>query len=376
MSEESRPPEMNNQEPDWDALARHVAGEGGPAEARAMESWLASHPLDAALIDAVKTHADHAETLAAVPLNVEAAWDRLRARMDEGVAPAPTTPLTVVRGGAGTPVISAERHQAARRQLNRPAGIPWTRVAMAVAAGVVAIVGIRQWQGADVSAVGQPADIARVVATPVGVRDSVTLSDGTRVLLAPGSRLTVAQGFDRGERSVTLEGAAYFDVTHDDAHPFTVRAAGAEIRDIGTAFTVKTDAVGGVSVAVTHGVVAVRDSAVEAAAVELRAGDRGVVSGGAVAVARGTVTDNDLEWTRGQLSYRDAPLSEVQADLKRWYGLTLQVADTALWRLTVTMPVQVDSARVISTIAALLGADAEQRGDTVILRSAGRGTTP
>jgi transmembrane sensor len=211
------------------------------------------------------------------------------------------------------------------------------------------------------------------LATQVGVRDSITLSDGTRVLLAPGSRLTVAEGFDGGTRSVTLEGAAFFDVKHDDAHPFTVRAAGAEIRDVGTAFTVKTDAKGGVSVSVTHGIVAVRDSAVATEkAVELRAGDRGVLTGGEVAVARGAVTDDDLNWTRGELSYRDASLSEVQADLKRWYGLNLLVADTALARLTVTMPAQADSARVISTIAAALGADVEQRGDTVILRSAGR----
>jgi len=152
-----------------------------------------------------------------------------------------------------------------------------------------------------------------------------------------------------------------------------VLAAGAEIRDVGTAFTVKTDALGAVSVSVTHGVVAVRDSGLARdKAVELRAGDRGVVSAGEVAVARGAVTDDELGWTRGELSYRDASLSEVQADLKRWYGLTLVVADTALARLTVTMPAQADSASVISTIAAMLGADAEQRGDTVILRSAGR----
>ena len=35
---------------------------------------------------------------------------------------------------------------------------------------------------------------------------------------------------------------------------------------------------------------------------------------GTVAVARGTVTDDDMAWTRGQLAYRDAPLAEVQAD--------------------------------------------------------------
>ncbi len=379
MSDESRPLEKNNQESDWDALARHVAGEGEPADAQAMDTWVASNPLDAAFVRAVKDHGDRAERSVAMPVNVEAAWDRVRARMTDGEGASTSAgavpALTVVRGAATRPVISVERQIAARKKLNSSGGTPWGRITMAVAAGLIAIVGVRQWIGTD-----DPATIAssaRVVATQVGVRDSITLSDGTRVLLAPGSRLTVATGFDAGDRTVTLDGAAFFDVTHDEAHPFTVRAAGAEIRDIGTAFTVKTDAAGGVAVAVTHGIVSVRDPArADAVAVELHAGDRGLLRDGEVAVARGTVTDDDLGWTRGQLSYRDAPLSEVQADLERWYGLTLHVADSVLLRLTVTMPAQPDSARVIRTIAALLGADAEQRGDTVILRSARNGTIP
>jgi transmembrane sensor len=166
-------------------------------------------------------------------------------------------------------------------------------------------------------------------------------------------------------------------VHHDDAHPFTVRAARAEIRDVGTAFTVKTDDAGDVTVAVTHGIVALRDASdAGPAGVELRAGDRGVVSAGAVAVTRGTVTEDETSWTRGRLAYRDAPLSEVRADLKRWYGIDLQIADSALSRLTVTMPAQPDSASVINTIVTLLGADMVQRGGSLILRSAARGTIP
>lgn len=371
MSEESRPPEKNDQEPNWDALARFIADESEPVDAPSVDAWLASHPLDASFASAVKSHADRAESSAAVNVDVDAAWNRVRTQMAQAGQANGASPLSVIRGGATRPPITAEQKQAAVRKLNSTGGTRWGRVGMAVAAGLVAVIGLRQWLVSDRSTGAGPVSPARVVATQVGVRDSITLSDGTRVVLAPGSRLTVAAGFDGGQREVTLDGAAFFDVKHDDAHPFTVHASGAEIRDVGTAFTVKTDAVGRVSVSVTHGIVAVRDSVATAKAVELRAGDRGVVSGGEVAVARGTVTDDDLGWTRGELSYRDASLSEVTADLKRWYGLTL-VVDTSLARLTVTMPAQADSSRVINTIAALLGADAELRGDTVFLRSAGR----
>ena len=360
---------MNAQEPDWDALARLVAGESDPAEVLAVEAWLASHPLDAAVIRTVKGHSEFAEASMAQSIQVEAAWAAVRSRMKESGedrgAPAPE--LSVIRGGR-------PRHEPQIVPLtdSRASGGRWGRYALAAAAAVLGMFGLRQWQGQ-----GSAENAERVVVTAVGVRDSMTLSDGTKVILAPGSRLLVAAGFERSDRSVTLEGAAYFDVKHDDAHPFTIHAAGAEIRDLGTTFSVKTDAVGGVSVAVTHGIVSVREMASTArSAVELRAGDRGVVSGGAVAVTRGTVTEVEMAWTRGLLTYRDAPLVEVQADLKRWYGINMLVADSALSRLTVTMQVQQDSARVVRTIAAMFGADVEQRGDTLILHSAGRGTKP
>ncbi len=336
-----------------------------------MESWLASNPADDAFVLGVKQYAQAAESSAEVQVDVEAAFRRVRGQLDTPAQVPTAEGLTVVRGDLGRP--------ASRRTPTVPGAVrpvstarSWGRVVVGIAAVTVAAIGIGQWQ------TRASADVERVLVTRVGERDSLRLSDGSNVVLAPGSKLTVAADFDAGHREVTLlEGAADFDVHHDDAHPFTVRAAQAEIRDVGTAFTVKTDALGGVSVSVTHGTVALRErSAADPSSVELHAGDRGVLTAGAVAVERGTVTDEATAWTRGELSFRDTPLAEVQADLKRWYGVEMIVQDSALMRLTVTMSAQRDSASAIRTIVAALGADMEQHGDTIVLHSAGRGTTP
>jgi transmembrane sensor len=263
------------------------------------------------------------------------------------VTGASTGAFTVHRGGASIPSVGSS---SARR---------WRGPVFAVAAAFTAMVGIAQWRGGDTGT-------AQVYATTVGQRDSVRLSDGSTVVLAPGSRLTVAAGFRRGHREVTLDGAAFFEVQHDGAHPFVVHSRGAEIRDIGTAFSVNTDVNGRVSVAVTHGIVALRDTtAGSAAPVELRAGDRGVLGAGTVAVAR------------GQLVYRDAPLAEVQADVRRWYGIELQVADAALAGRTLTATFRGDSAaQVVQVIALALGANVVQHGDTILLQPQGPGSTP
>lgn len=355
MSDEIRLSAASAPEADWDAISRYVAGESDEVESAAVRQWLAAHPEDAALAAIVKARADRAEAQSAVSVDTERALSAVRSRIT-----APPS-LTVARGGAVQP--SVAKPVAATRR--------WRGPMFAAAAAVAAMVGLAQWRGGNT-------DTAQVYATQVGQRDSVKLPDGSTVVLAPGSRLTVASGFNDGNRDVTLEGAAFFDVKHDGAHPFVVHSRGAEIRDIGTAFSVKTDVNGRVSVAVTHGIVALRDTtAGSAAPVELRAGDRGVLQAGTVAVARGTVTDEDMAWTRGQLAYRDAPLAEVQADLRRWYGIELQVTDAVLAQRTLTASFRGDSAaQVVKVIALALGADVVQRGDTILLQPQGPGSTP
>jgi transmembrane sensor len=351
MSDEIRPSTPAGSDADWDAIARFVAGDSDAPESRRVEQWLAAHPEDAALVAIVKGHAERAVAQSVISANTEQALSSVRRRM--AVAEARPA-LTVQRG--------------------RSAGASWAWRApvVALAAGVLAVVGITQWldqRGGTAT--------AQEYVTAVGQSDSITLADGSTVVLAPGSRLTVAAGFGGRRRDVQLEGAAFFQVEHDKRRPFTVRSRAAEITDIGTAFSVKTDAEGRVSVAVSQGIVALRDtSATVASAIELGVGDRGVLHAGTVTIARGTVVASDMSWTRGELAYRDAPLAEVQADLRRWYGIELQVRDSVLARRTLTASFRGDSsAQVLELIALALGADAVQRGDTIVLQSPGSGST-
>jgi transmembrane sensor len=366
MQNESGLPSNSESAADWDAIARYIAGESEPDEARIVTAWLAAHPGDAALVEAVHRRAGLAEARAAIAVDTEAALARVRARMaDDGGAVAPPR-LQVERGGLAAETVTGR--PAPARVTAPPTRAPrrgWMVASLAAAAALALFV-VRQ-RGAEDSAA------ERVYATQVGARDSINLADGSYVILAPGSTLTVAAGFGATSREITLDGEAFFEVKHDGAHPFTVHTRNADIRDIGTAFSIKTDATGGVAVAVTHGVVALT----ETASGELRAGDRGVVRGERVDVSRGIVTEDDVAWTHGKLSYRDTPLSEVQSDLRRWYGIELKLEGAELAQRTLTASLPSDSAAtVINAIALMLGAEAVQRGDTVTLQMTGRSSTP
>ncbi len=358
----------------WEALGRFLAGESDAAEAATVAAWLAAHPEDAGVIQLVKDRSARFNSRADVAVDTERALAAVRARLArEDGAPA----LSVERGGLTGP----DRHGTSRAAPASSRGPRWGQrlIGFAAAAGLAVVAFTQLRDRAPATA------LPREYRTAIGQRDSISLPDGSTVVLAPGSRLTLAADYGAGARALVLEGAAYFDVKHDDAHPFVVRAAAATIRDIGTAFTVKTAANGSVAVHVTHGIVEMavapsangRTTPAAPAAAELRAGDRGVLAAGTVTVSRGVVTADDVAWTRGQLSYRDASLAEVQADLQRWYGLDLRVTDSSLARRTLTASFRGDSvAQVVRVIALALGADLVQHGDTVLLQPQGSGPSP
>jgi transmembrane sensor len=211
--------------------------------------------------------------------------------------------------------------------------------------------------------------------TGVGERDSVRLPDGTRVLLGPASRLTVAGGYGEKTREVTLHGEAMFDVKHDDARPFTVIAGGARVRDIGTVFTVQSTPGAGVQVVVTQGAVALRAArSAQDDEMVLRQGERGVLAEGGSAPRRAAATDDDLAWTRGELVFRDATLAQVAAELRRWYGITLRSDDPQVTERRLTASFEGEPRdQVLRVISLALGAEMTMRGDTAVLSAAEEG---
>ena len=338
----------NASPPDWDAIARFLAGESPAAEAEAVRAWLAAHPADRQVVERLSE-------AAAVPLadvDVEAALRNVHSRMT--VQPSASR-FTVVRGNGGR---------------WRPSFVVPSLLAAAAAAFAVAVL---RRPHADPSAV---AAVAQVYTTAVGQRDSITLSDGSHVILGPDSRLTVASNYGSATRAVELRGDGYFDVRHDAAKPFSVRVGRAVVEDIGTTFAVESDAGDTTTVAVISGSVRLRasDSSTNSGAV-LAAGDRGSMSAnGHVQAYPHTVTD-DAAWTSGRLVFRDVSLARVAGELRRWYGVSLHIKDSSLVNRHVTATFNGEPVdQVLKIIGLALGAHIERQGDSATVTS-NRGST-
>lgn len=89
----------------------------------------------------------------------------------------------------------------------------------------------------------------------------VTLKDNTAISISPNSSITIDDNYGIASRRVKLKGSAQFSVKHDAARPFVVAVNDIHIKDLGTAFIVKTVPSGNfIFIGVTEGEVEVSDS--------------------------------------------------------------------------------------------------------------------
>jgi transmembrane sensor len=78
-----------------------------------------------------------------------------------------------------------------------------------------------------------------VLTVPAGSELQVKMSDGTTILLGPGSQLSYDENYGRKERLVHLDGNGQFNVRHDGKKPFMVQSDRLTVNDLGTTFTMR-----------------------------------------------------------------------------------------------------------------------------------------
>ncbi|HEX6747435.1 MAG TPA: FecR domain-containing protein [Longimicrobium sp.] len=337
----------------WQVLVRHFSGVATPAEEEELRAWGEAGPANAAELRALRAVWDASGGLPARG-RAGAAWSRVAGRT--GIA-------------AGDGAIPGVHPIHARRPAAKP--FAWRAAVLRIAA--VLVVG---FAAALLTPFGRDHVLRHTVATGKGEQKTLRLADGTTVRLGVSSRLSWPRRFGGSARDVRLNGAAYFDVAHDARRPFTVYTPDAVTRVLGTRFTVR-DYAGSepARIAVTEGRVAVLPASAPtrdlAGAAILVRGQAAEVASGRAAVVRTADEQRDLAWTRGTITFTNAPVRDVAAEVSRWYDVDLQVPDPALAarHLTITFdhePLET----VLQEMAAALNARVERRGLTVVLTAA------
>lgn len=77
------------------------------------------------------------------------------------------------------------------------------------------------------------------ISTPKGVRDSVLLSDGSKIFLNGGSDLKYPRQFTGDTREVSFTGEGYFEIAKNAKKPFLINTELIEVKVLGTKFNLK-----------------------------------------------------------------------------------------------------------------------------------------
>ncbi len=140
----------------------------------------------------------------------------------------------------------------------------WWSTGWRVAAAVLLVLGIG-WYALSIKVTNTPVANLPQLRTEAISREnhtgrplSIQLPDGSRVMLAPNSRVAFPKQFAGQVRDVNLTGEAFFEVVRQPQRPFIVHAGTVNVKVLGTSFTVRASGGNGeVNVAVKSGKVAV-----------------------------------------------------------------------------------------------------------------------
>lgn len=168
------------------------------------------------------------------------------------------------------------------------------------------------------------------ISIPKGGQYQLTLADGTKVWLNASSSLHYPVAFNKKNRTVNLEGEAYFEVAKDRSRPFQVYYKNMKVEVLGTHFNImayddeqatKTTLLeGSVKISATGSQPAIgnRQSAI------LKPGEQAVATANAsLTIHHSPDVEEAIAWKNGFFHFDKADMPTVLRQVARWFDLEI-----------------------------------------------------
>lgn len=242
--------------------------------------------------------------------------------------------------------------------VNKPIIQKFIRYAVATAAVLVMVLGIKNYPGRNESPNPQSESIATnntensvlEFSTAKGEKKTFFLPDNTKLYLGAGSTLRMEKGFGKNNRSVYLSGEALFDVAHSKDLPFIVHCDKYDVKVLGTLFNVKAypeDELSETSLIRGKVEISLKNDSKK---IILKPDQKAVISNKAdnlvlennkqksgqtnekitVSPLSHSTTDSaavEIAWTRGRLEIVNESFEQIRNKLERWYNVKIIFAD-------------------------------------------------
>lgn len=289
---------------DDDLLVKYLVGEATPAEAEAIQNWIAASPANRQEYDNFKLIWDESRQISSAKnLDEDAAYLRLQKRISNTVT-TPTQPVRV-----------------------RKMKTSWW---IGIAASLLLVCTVA-WL--TLSHYYDNRNIAFVRINSEAKTRAQTLPDGSAVTLNSHSTLIYPEKFTGKIRPVTMLGEAFFKVTPDKTKPFIIRVNGVTVRVVGTSFNIKSRN-GKTQVIVETGIVNVSEKEKN---VNLSPGEKVLVTG-----KDGLQTKESIKgrlynyYATHELVCDETPLNELVGSLNEVYGAHIVIGNKAIANLPIT----------------------------------------
>lgn len=166
-------------------------------------------------------------------------------------------------------------------------------------------------------------NVSNTISVPAGSKPvAIVLADGTKVWIDAASALTYPVAFTGNDRTVTVNGQAYFEVAANSKQPFRVRntADQSTIEVLGTSFNVKAfKADQKIITTLFNGAVAISTTNARQL---LQPGEQAVVNNeGTINITTGADQKEALAWKEGLFYFKGTNIPAIMAELQRYYDI-------------------------------------------------------
>lgn len=163
---------------------------------------------------------------------------------------------------------------------------------------------------------------------PPGQRINLILADNSNVWLNANTTFRYPSQFSRKNRTVYLDGEAYFEVSKNEAIPFIVKTGMGDVRVTGTTFNVEAyHQFSRFETSLFEGGVEICKD--EEILTSLKPNEKSVIEDNKVTVSKITDTDKYL-WRHGLIAFNGKKLEEILLTLEKYFDVEIQIHATQL----------------------------------------------
>lgn len=167
----------------------------------------------------------------------------------------------------------------------------------------------------------------QTIAVPAGQRINITLPDGTNVWLNARTTIQYPVTFNSNERTVKLDGEAYFDVAKDKTKPFIVQTDKYSVEVLGTKFDVESySETGQFETALMEGHVKISSLKDATESLMLTPNNKAFLHKGKLQVI--PVDDfNPYRWREGLICFKNESFASIMNEFEKYYGININITN-------------------------------------------------